>query len=104
MGQHTAELAAANLALLGYKGLGFFRNPLFASTSPIDFWSRRWNLTVHEMLKRNIFKPLLLSGLPKWLATTLVFIVSALLHEYMWSVMCYKRGFVRGAVIVFFLY
>jgi len=102
--QHTADLATANLAVLGYKGVALFRNPLFASTSPIDFWSRRWNLTMHGMLKRSIFKPLLLLGLPKWLAIIAVFIVSACVHEYMWSVMCYSRGFVRGTVSIFFLY
>eukprot|EP00930_Biecheleria_cincta_P096462 TRINITY_DN88306_c0_g1_i2.p1 TRINITY_DN88306_c0_g1~~TRINITY_DN88306_c0_g1_i2.p1 ORF type:complete len:392 (-),score=37.65 TRINITY_DN88306_c0_g1_i2:27-1202(-) len=102
--QHTFELAASGLALLGYKSVDAFRNPMFACTSPNDFWGHRWNLTVHSILKRNFFKPLLILGFPRWFATLFAFAVSALFHEYMWSMMCYRRGFAFGQVSVFFLY
>lgn len=102
--QHTFDLAATGLAFLGYKSVDAFRNPIFACTSPNDFWGHRWNLTVHSILKRNFFKPLLVWGFPKWFATLVVFAISALFHEYMWSMMCYRRGFAFGQVSMFFLY
>ena len=33
----------------------FMLNPIFESSSPSDFWGRRWNLVVHGLLKRYVF-------------------------------------------------
>jgi Membrane bound O-acyl transferase family len=48
--------------------------------SPRDFWGRRWNLVVHDMVFRHVFLPL--GGLRRPLRSTLgVFVISGLLHE-----------------------
>merc|ERR1712232_108176 len=38
----------------GYKTEPTFRNPLWESKSPTDFWNHRWNLMVHNILKRGV--------------------------------------------------
>lgn len=48
--------------------------------SPRDFWGRRWNLVVHDMVLRHVFMPA--GGLRRPLrATVWVFVISGLLHE-----------------------
>jgi len=48
--------------------------------SPRDFWGRRWNLVVHDMVLRHVFLPL--GGLRRPLrATFWVFAMSGLIHE-----------------------
>ncbi len=57
---------------------GFDAPPL--ARSPRDFWGRRWNLVVHDMVFRHVFLPL--GGLRKPLRSTFgVFVVSGLIHE-----------------------
>jgi hypothetical protein len=59
-------------------------NPVFASTSPSDFWGRRWNLLVHQGLKNGVFKPAhLCGGLSKTAAVTVTFFVSGIVHEWL---------------------
>ena len=67
--EFTTEAGSVGLALLGVKGGRAFRTPMFLSTSPKDFWGRRWNLIIHRTLKRLCFKPLVLSGCPVSVAT-----------------------------------
>lgn len=58
---------------------GFDAPPL--ARSPRDFWGRRWNLVVHDLVFRHVFLPL--GGLRRPLRSTLgVFVVSGLVHEY----------------------
>jgi len=67
---------------------GFDSPPL--ARSPRDFWGRRWNLVVHDMLLRHVFMPM--GGLRHPLRSTLaVFIVSGLIHEY-FVIACLGRG------------
>lgn len=48
--------------------------------SPRDFWGRRWNLVVHDMVLRHVFVPL--RGLRRPVrATFWVFVISGLIHE-----------------------
>lgn len=48
--------------------------------SPREFWSRRWNLVVHDMVLRHVFVPL--RGLRRPVrATFWVFVISGLIHE-----------------------
>lgn len=48
--------------------------------SPRDFWGRRWNLVVHDLVFRHVFLPL--GGLRRPLRSTIgVFVVSGLIHE-----------------------
>lgn len=50
-----------------------------------DFW-KLWNLPVHRWAVRHLFKPLLYQGYSKITVSVAVFLVSALLHEYLVSV------------------
>ena len=45
------------LAFLGVDTLVAFKAPLVRSTSLREFWGRRWNLIVHNLLKRCFFEP-----------------------------------------------
>jgi len=50
------------------------------------FW-RTWNIPVHQWFVRHVYKPILgCKGCTKTIATTVVFLVSAILHEYVISV------------------
>ena len=56
-------------------------NPLSESTSFSDFWGRRWNLSVHNALKRGVFKPAR-RYFPKCIALGATFLASGLFHEW----------------------
>jgi hypothetical protein len=54
-------LIFATMVLTGHKlPKKFMDNPLVASTSPGDFWGRRWNLVIHTCLKNGVYKLVLL--------------------------------------------
>jgi D-alanyl-lipoteichoic acid acyltransferase DltB (MBOAT superfamily) len=65
----------------GYRASEVFQSPLLAR-SPIDFWSQRWNLLFRNAAYRLIFVP---SGGRRrpWVGTALVFLFSAVAHEYL---------------------
>jgi len=65
-----------------------FRDPLWSSTSPTDFWNRRWNTVVHDILKGGAFLPAR-RYFSSTVSLVIVFISSGLLHEYTWSVTFY---------------
>lgn len=50
-----------------------------------EYW-RNWNLPVHNWLKRHIFKPLKSFGFSTWFSSAIVFLLSAVAHEYIISV------------------
>ena len=64
-----------------------FRNPLFSSASPSDFWGYRWNMVIHSTLKRGVFKPMRKAGFSSTFAIISAFLASGLLHDYSWMVM-----------------
>jgi hypothetical protein len=68
--------------LSGYKMEPVMNNPVFGSTSPSDFWGRRWNLLVHGALKRGVFKPVR-KYFSKSVAVTCTFLASGLMHEWL---------------------
>ena len=78
-------IAALNIlvkVLLGIKVKeGMMRNPLMKASSPSDFWSGRWNVLVHGVLKRGVFKPVCRYS-SKFVAVLVTFLVSGLFHEY----------------------
>lgn len=89
--------ATAVRRLLGGRGLDFMDNPFVART-PADFW-RRYNRPVHRFMEVNVFKSL--DGRRHPLrAIAVVFIVSALVHEYVFFV---PIGRVQGYQTAFFL-
>jgi Membrane bound O-acyl transferase family len=56
-------------------------DPLSKSASFSDFWSRRWNITVHTTLKRGVFLPVR-RYFSKYVALVATFLVSGLFHEW----------------------
>jgi hypothetical protein len=73
--------------MTGSEAIDVMRNPMLLSTSATDFWSNRWNMTMHGSFKRGIVKPLMRRGdVPRWVAVLGTFVVSGLLHEYICQV------------------
>ena len=83
--------------LLGGRGLDFMDNP-FAARTPADFW-RRYNRPVHQALHEDVFVPAGGRRRPV-MGTVVVFVVSAAIHEYVFSV---PVGRVQGLQTAFFL-
>ena len=88
------------LLTLGYKPQVAFRNPLTASTSPTDFWSRRWNLLVRGLFHRTVFTPLRNRSFPAWVSALSAFVVSGAFHEYAFAPA--SHGAALGSLTVFF--
>lgn len=97
-------LMFATALISGKKTDIFSDNPIFASTSPSDFWGRRWNLVVHHCLKNGAFKPVLSLGGPPWLAVLAAFFASALFHEWLLPSVFYNYPNTHGVTLVFFLW
>lgn len=70
----------------------------FAARTPADFW-RRYNRLIQQFLHENVFKPLGGRRQPV-AATLLVFFVSGLIHEYLFSL---AAGHFQGYQITFFM-
>lgn len=63
-------------------------NALFTAESVSDFWGKKWNLLVHGVLKRGVFKPVRsISSSP--IAAICTFIASGLFHEWIILVLIY---------------
>ena len=69
--------------ITGYKVLRSMRNPMLEATSPSDFWGRRWNLIVHNVMKRGVYKPVRKYLNSVTLASLMVFVASGLFHEWL---------------------
>merc|ERR1719321_120338 len=76
------------LALAGFDSLDSMRQPLLLSTSIKEFWGRRWNLLIHNLMWRSFFKPLAARGgsATKHAGAIAAFVMSGLFHEYMWLI------------------
>ena len=71
----------------------FDSQPLFCATSPADFWGRRWNSLVHRNLMEGVYKPVravVASPYSKPVAVAATFVVSGLLHEYVWALLFFR--------------
>lgn len=94
------DLGALPLLAQGLDVLEVFRNPVFGSVSPKEFWGRRWNRQVNGMLRRVAFQPLLaLAGAPA--AALVTFAVSAAFHEYQFALA--MQSYSVGRVSLFFV-
>ena len=60
---------------------------MFKSTSPSEFWGKRWNTLVHLGLKHGVYKPTRRHTSSKTLAALAAFAISGLIHEYVNFVM-----------------
>lgn len=61
------------------------KNPMFESTSPSDFWGRRWNNLIHVGLKQGVYKPVRWHTGSASLASLAAFVASGIYHEYVWQ-------------------
>jgi len=89
-------------AALGFATVPAFDQPLTRSTSPRDFWGRRWNLFIHRMMHRSFFAPCARTVGPR-VGALAAFAASGLFHEYMWLVMNWGEAwYVPGGTMIFF--
>jgi hypothetical protein len=74
----------------------------FLSQSPRDFWSRRWNMMVHNFVHKHIFIPMKKAGLPSILSVICIGLFTSVLHEYvvLFSAMSFEQF---GQMSIFFL-
>lgn len=80
-----------------------FRHPLVLSTSPRDFWGRRWNLMVHSTLRRSVFEPVTKGlGWSRSSGALASFAASAAFHEYQFTFGFFPE-YIPGKVTLFFL-
>ena len=97
----AAEYGCAAFAALwrlsGRTAREFMTAPMLART-PADFW-RRYNLPVQQFFHENVFLPFGGRRAPVR-ATMMVFVVSALVHEYVFGIII---GRVQGYQTLFFL-
>lgn len=70
------------------------RNPMLGASSVTDFWSRRWNLVVHGLLKRGVYKPVRKFS-TAMTATLVAFVISGLIHEWLIHV-CFIYNRIQG--------
>ena len=74
----------------GYLTQPTFLNPLWDSASPSDFWGRKWNLMIHSVLKYGVFLPAK-KFVPTKVAILVSFIMSGLIHDYVWAAIFYHH-------------
>ena len=70
--------------LLNFSDRNFYRD-WWNARSIEEYW-RNWNLPVHNWLKRHIYKPLRISGFSNTFSSAIIFLFSALAHEYIISI------------------
>lgn len=86
---HSLSLSMNGISLLmqtigGCQTEAVTNQPLFASKSPSDFWSNRWNKLIHTGIKQGVYKPVRFYSGSNDLAVLVSFAVSGLFHEYVW--------------------
>ena len=87
-----SDLMAVGInSITGYETILLMNDPLTLSTSPSDFWGRRWNMVIHNLLKRGVFQPVK-RFYGRTIASLSTFIMSGLMHEYAWSIIFYSRN------------
>lgn len=82
------ELTGLGEQLKGLSTLRIFNDPLTKSRTPTEFWTKRWNMMHHNLLKRGTFAPAR-KFFSKGFSIFLTFLVSGLYHEFCWRVMFY---------------
>jgi hypothetical protein len=87
---------ASGLGLLtscvtGYTLEQFSDSPLTQSTSPSDFWGRRWDRPVQSALRRGCYEPLC-DHYGTAMAAFGTFVVSGFIHEYILLAMAFRGG------------
>lgn len=91
------------LAACGFHAQPMWAAPLTGSTCISDFWSRRWNLLIHGLFRRTVFKPLTSRGVPAWAAGALAFFISGAFHEYAFALQQPALRASSGRCLLFFI-
>uniref|UniRef100_A0A4W5K853 Uncharacterized protein n=1 Tax=Hucho hucho TaxID=62062 RepID=A0A4W5K853_9TELE len=65
--------------LLQFGDREFYRD--WWNSETITYFWQNWNIPVHKWCLRHFYKPLLKSGVSKWLGQSAVFLASAFFHE-----------------------
>ena len=86
----------------GMKAQPIMDNPLFESSSPSDFWGRRWNLIIHQCLKDGVYKPVRSRGGSPALAVGAAFLASGLFHEWLLPAVFFDYPVAFGFTTLFF--
>ena len=68
---------------LGYRCNPMMKSPILEATSPSDFWGRRWNVLVHAVMKRGLYKPARRRTNSPLAASLAVFVASGVFHEWL---------------------
>jgi hypothetical protein len=84
------ELTSFGDQAKGYYTKPVFSNPLFTSRSPSEFWGRKWNMMIHNILKYGAYLPAR-QYVSKEMAVVWTFRVSGLVHDYVWSLLFYQH-------------
>ena len=90
------ELTAFGENIKGYETDTIFDSPFTKSTSPTDFWTRRWNLMIQKFLKGGVFLPIKKYWNSK-VAMFMTFVVSGLYHEYVWECIFYNQNYLHDS-------
>ena len=71
----------------------FSDSPLTQSSSPSDFWGKRWNRPVASALRRGVFRPLRKDGgVSRQVAAIVAFVISGFIHEYFLLFFTQRKG------------
>jgi len=87
------EISAFGENLKGFVAKPIFDAPLTQSRTPTEFWTKRWNLMTHSLLKGGIFKPAKVCFQNTKVAMFLTFVVSGLYHDCEWAAIFYNQKY-----------
>jgi hypothetical protein len=97
-------LAWITNVLTGKTTLPLMDNPMMTSTSPSDFWGKRWNSLIHLCLKNGVYKPVRSMGGAPVVALVASFMASGGFHEWLLpSVFFDNFNITHGPNMIFFL-
>jgi len=92
LSQSTTGVSFMFNLVYGYETDAIVLNPMFKSSSPSDFWGRRWNMVVHTGLKNGAYKPMRKLTNSRILSVLTAFFLSGIIHEYVNLVLYYEKG------------
>ncbi|KAL3932561.1 MAG: hypothetical protein SGARI_003931 [Bacillariaceae sp.] len=87
----ASGLGLLTCCVTGYTLEQFSDSPLTKSTSPSDFWGRRWDRPVQSALRRGCYEPLC-DSFGTTTAAFGTFVVSGFIHEYILLTMTFRGG------------
>ena len=70
-------------SMLRYQLAPTMRPLIIEATSPSNFWGHRWNIFVHTVMKRGVYKPVRQWTNLAMIALLAVFVASEMFHEWL---------------------